>query len=120
MFNGHNELSLHQVVSIQFGVIAAESCLSTKIYLSKFCVTTYLVEFCQKDPGESSLSVNVPGYHLLSFIGPSDRTARNWMNRMLDGHNELSRHQVVSVLLGVTAAESCLSAKIYLSKFCAA
>jgi hypothetical protein len=39
MFDGRNELSLHQVVSVQLRVTAAESCLSAKIFLNNFCAT---------------------------------------------------------------------------------
>ena len=46
-------------------------------------VITYLVQFCQKDPGGLSFSMNnVLGYQLMFFIGYIDCKARNRRNRM--------------------------------------
>jgi hypothetical protein len=84
-------------------------------------IITYLVKFCQKDPGGLSFSMNnVLGYQLMFFIGYIDCKARNRRNRMFGGPHELSHHQVVSILLGVTAAEPYLCTKISLIKLCAA
>jgi len=84
-------------------------------------IITYLVKFCQKDPGGLSFSMNnVLGYQLMFFIGYIDGKARNRRNRMFGGPHELTHHQVVSILLGVTAAEPYLCTKISLIKLCAA
>jgi hypothetical protein len=84
-------------------------------------VITYLVQFYQKDPGGLSFSMNnVLGYQLMFFIGYIDCKARNRRNRMFGGPHELSHHQVVSILLGVTAAEPYLCTKISMIKLCAA
>jgi hypothetical protein len=87
-------------------------------------IITYLVKFCQKDPGGLSFSMNnVRGYQLMFFKGHIDSKARNRRNRMfgaIGGPHELSHHQVVSILLGVTAAEPYLCTKISLIKLCAA
>ena len=84
-------------------------------------VITYLVQFFQEDPGGLSFSMNnVLGYQLMFFIGYIDCKARNRRNRMFGGPHELSHHQVVSILLGVTTAEPYLCTKISLIKLCAA
>jgi uncharacterized protein YceH (UPF0502 family) len=84
-------------------------------------IITYLVKFCQKDPGGLSFSMNnVLGYQLMFLKGYIDGKAQNRRNRMFGGPHELSHHQVVSILLGVTAAEPYLCTKISLIKLCAA
>ena len=49
-------------------------------------ISTYLVKFCQKDPGGLNFSMNnVLGYQLMFFKGYIDCKARNRRNRMFGG-----------------------------------